>query len=378
MSIQQKTLKALHLDERGAMMLMSVFMATIAVAMLYYVAAVGESVAYRERLQDGADATTYIGAAVMARSMNVVVIMNLAIASIFAASVIANAVFYIMIAAQAAADAACAASWGTCVNCCIAAVCLIGDVCEASGDRGDVDDEVEDGVEAANDVQNFLRTNARFIAVAASAEMAAGFGDPVPTVGGVALGGNLPFELRQDRNRMCEKTMGDGFITPQKTAIAGLALLQAVEIACNQGKAYTVAGLVTAAALGPICRQAHGRVDPEQALLTADLGSREFQFFGGVRGTDPPVDANDERVGVARWGATGSTMTDDLGLRAIAQIAIAQAEYYHGSRESRPEQTWSVQWRARLRRFNVSQAGGPICGGFFSGVCGALGSAVVH
>lgn len=378
MSMQQKTLKALHLDERGAMMLMSVFMATIAVAMLYYVAAVGESIAYRERLQDGADATTFVGAAVMARSMNVVVVMNLAIAAIFASAVIANAVFYIMIAAQLAADAACAASWGTCVNCCIAAVCLIGDICEARGDRSDVEDEVEDGVEAANDIQNFLRSNARIAAVAASVEVAGGFGDPVPGgLGGIAIGSNLPFELRTDRGRMCDHTIGPNLIDEQRATITALALIQAVEIACNQGKAYTVAGLVTGAGLGLICNQSHGRVDPEQAQMTANLGQREFQFFGGVAGNDPPIDANDQRVGVATWGGS-STASDGLGLRDLARVAIAQSEYYHGSREGQRDQTWSAQWRARLRRFNFTQAGGGLCGGAFSGVCGALGSAIVH
>ena len=54
MTVATKKLSQLHSDERGAMMLMSIFMAMIMVAMLYYVAAVGESVAFRERIQDGA------------------------------------------------------------------------------------------------------------------------------------------------------------------------------------------------------------------------------------------------------------------------------------------------------------------------------------
>ena len=42
-------------NENGAMMIIGVFMATFVVAMLYYVAGIGETIVYRERMQDAAD-----------------------------------------------------------------------------------------------------------------------------------------------------------------------------------------------------------------------------------------------------------------------------------------------------------------------------------
>ncbi len=362
-------LSDLHSDERGAMMLISVFMALIAVAMLYYVAAIGETVVYRERLQDGADGAAYMGAAVMARSMNIVVIMNLAIASIFASAVITNLVIWIIVGAEAAASAACA---GWCGSCCLAAFCLAGDICEAMDDHDAMVDEVQDATRLADAVQDELMNRARIAGVAASIEIALGYGDPV-NFGG-SFGQNLPIQDDTDRRRMCDKTLGN---FGQSAAIAGIALYQAQTMACSRGRPYVVAGLLASIGLRWICNSAHGDVRPRAARLTADLGEREFQFFGGVAGGEPPIDDNDERVGVARWSTSGSTIVDDLGLRNVARVAVAQSEYYHGSRESRQEQPWSVQWRARLRRFNVTQAGGGVCSAV-GDLCGTLGRAVVH
>lgn len=358
----------LHRDDRGAMMLMSVFMALIMVAMLYYVAAIGESVVYRERLQDGADGTAFAGAAIMARSMNLVVIMNLAMAAIFASAVIANAVYYIIVLAQAAADAACVFGGSGCA----AALCLFGNICDAEDDYDKVVREVQRATRLADDVQDHMVRHAQTIAIGGATEVALGFGDPVSV--GTALGEDLPVVDDTDRRRMCEKTT-DG----QKITIEGIALFQAASIACNKGKPFVVAGLITAGFLGPICREAHDDVRPRAARVTADLGSRSYQFFGGILGGEPPITDNDNRVGVARWNTTGSSAVDDLGLRNVTRFALAQAEYYHGSAEPRDEIPWTVQWRARLRRFDVTAAGGGACSApYISDICSLAGQAVVH
>ena len=374
MTSESKKLSSLHADERGAMMLISVFMAMIAVAMLYYVAAIGESVAYRERLQDGVDSTAYVGAVVMARSMNIVVIMNLAIASIFASAVITQTVFWTMVAAQPIAAAACYP--GMQASGCVAAVCLFVDQAQACSDNSDVEDEVSDAVEAAHRVQERLESYARIISVAASVETASTFGEPVAT--GLAVGENLPIRDDTRAGIMCEHTLGS-YISPRSLVIAGLAQIQAQEIiACNQNSTYVAAGAISSAALPLYCRLSHSSVDPVAARLESGVnqGDDEFQFYAGVTGSTPPISENDTRVGVARWGNTGSSVVDDLGLRNLARVSIAQAEYYHGSTESNDDIMWSVQWRARLRRFNAP-TGSSVCS-VAGDLCGALSAAVVH
>ena len=374
MTIATRKLSSLHADERGAMMLMSVFMALIAVAMLYYVAAVGESVAFRERVQDGADSTAYVGAVVMARSMNIVVIMNLAIASIFASAVITQTVYWTFVAAQAAASAACAA-W--CVSCCAAAFCLIFDEFEACSDNNRVEREVRRAAQAADRVQDRLQSYSNEIALAASVEVATFFGDPVVT--GLSYGRGLPIRDDTRESIMCDKTLG-GFT--QMAVIAALAQIQAQSISCSAGGAR---GFVAAAAIGSLllpfyCSISHGNVRPRAARLNGGVnqGDNNFQFYGGVFGDDPPITENDARVGVARWSTSGSSAVDSLGLRNIAHVGIAQSEYYHGSNDSNNDIMWSVQWRARLRRFNAAGAAGSVCSGGLSQICGALSAVVVH
>ena len=374
MTVATKKLSQLHSDERGAMMLMSIFMAMIMVAMLYYVAAVGESVAFRERIQDGADSTAYVGAVVMARSMNIVVIMNLAIASIFASAVITQTVYWTMVAAQGAADAACA---GWCASCCLAAGCLFFDVLEACSDNNKAEREVRRASQAADRVQDRMQSYGNEIALAASLEVGTFFGDPV--VSGASYGRGLPIRDDTRSSIMCDKTLGG---LGQMAVIAALAQIQAQSISCSLGGAR---GFVAGAAIGSLlmpfyCRLSHRGVRPRAARLNGGVnqGSTDFQFYGGVFGSDPPIDDNDNRVGVARWGNSGSSAVDSMGLRNIAHVGIAQAEYYHGSTDSNNDIMWSVQWRARLRRFNAAGAAGSLCTGGLSQICGALSAAVVH
>ncbi len=64
-------------------------------------------------------------------------------------------------------------------------------------------------------------------------------------------------------------------------------------------------------------------------------------------------------------------------LRALHNVAIAQAEYYYDDEEDREEWMWNVKWRARMRRFSVGGGGGGICGSA-PALCGAMSDAVIH
>lgn len=73
-----------RLDQRGAMLVIATFFAIFAVAILYTLVGVAETLFIRERLQDAADATALSGAIAHARSMNFLVLVNIVMAALMA------------------------------------------------------------------------------------------------------------------------------------------------------------------------------------------------------------------------------------------------------------------------------------------------------
>ncbi|HJL01611.1 MAG TPA: hypothetical protein RMH85_09145 [Polyangiaceae bacterium LLY-WYZ-15_(1-7)] len=72
--------RSLRRDTSGAIMLMGIFMAVFLVGMLYYMVGIGESIAFRERMQDAADAGAFSAAVMNARGMNLIVLLNIIMA----------------------------------------------------------------------------------------------------------------------------------------------------------------------------------------------------------------------------------------------------------------------------------------------------------
>jgi hypothetical protein len=88
-------------DERGAVLVMAVFMSVLLVAMLYFVVGIGEAVFRREGLGDAADAAAFAAAILHARGMNLIAFINLVMAALLAVLValrVVQAVFVIGIA----------------------------------------------------------------------------------------------------------------------------------------------------------------------------------------------------------------------------------------------------------------------------------------
>lgn len=75
-------LRALREDRSGAIMVIAAFMAAFLVGALWYVAGVGNAALFRERMQDGADATAFTAAVFHARGMNIIAMINLIMAAI--------------------------------------------------------------------------------------------------------------------------------------------------------------------------------------------------------------------------------------------------------------------------------------------------------
>lgn len=97
-------------DERGAVMVMAVFMAIFLVAILYYTVGIAESIVHAEALQDAADAGTLSAAIMHARGMNFIVLLNIVMAAIMAILIVIRLVEGLAIIGMAVAAAL---SWVT-------------------------------------------------------------------------------------------------------------------------------------------------------------------------------------------------------------------------------------------------------------------------
>ena len=79
-------------DQRGAIMVVGIFMCATVVGAMWYVAGIGDALVFRERIQEAADAGAFSGAALHARGMNLIVMLNLVMACILGIRVALKAV----------------------------------------------------------------------------------------------------------------------------------------------------------------------------------------------------------------------------------------------------------------------------------------------
>jgi hypothetical protein len=84
----ESSARRLLTDDRGAIMVMGIFMCSCLVAALWYLAGIGDAILYRERMQEAADAVAFSDAALHARGMNLVVLINLVMAVILSVRVV--------------------------------------------------------------------------------------------------------------------------------------------------------------------------------------------------------------------------------------------------------------------------------------------------
>jgi hypothetical protein len=75
-------------DDRGAILVAGIFMCTCLVGALWYLAGIGDAILYRERLQETADAVAFTDAAMHARGMNLIVVLNLIMAVVLGIRVV--------------------------------------------------------------------------------------------------------------------------------------------------------------------------------------------------------------------------------------------------------------------------------------------------
>jgi hypothetical protein len=72
----------LRSDDRGAFMVMGIFLSLVLVGALWSIAGTGQAILFRERMQEAADAAALGAAAVDARAMNTIVLLNLTLTAV--------------------------------------------------------------------------------------------------------------------------------------------------------------------------------------------------------------------------------------------------------------------------------------------------------
>ncbi len=99
--------RSLRHDQRGAIMVMGLFMAVFLVGMLYYLVGIYEAVIFRERMQDSSDAGAFAAAVMNARGMNLIVLLNIVMAIAFAVLIALKLIQVAVVAGLLIAAVAC-------------------------------------------------------------------------------------------------------------------------------------------------------------------------------------------------------------------------------------------------------------------------------
>ena len=118
----------------------------------------------------------------------------------------------------------------------------------------------------------------------------------------------------------------------------------------------------------------------------AKPGGEKFQLRVYANG-DELSTLGERGVNVSNWGKSpgGDALADTRDY--LSRISFAQAEYYHQGSILEAQATWSMKWRARLRRFTrkgspsrdcIRAGGDPIVCARLREVFGRMGWAIVH
>lgn len=91
--------RSLRGDQRGAMMVMGIFMAMLMVGFIYYVSGIGQAIMFRERMQDASDAGAWAASVVHARGMNGLVLIHMIMAAFTAVLIALNMLVVLLKAA---------------------------------------------------------------------------------------------------------------------------------------------------------------------------------------------------------------------------------------------------------------------------------------
>ncbi len=289
----------LHADERGAVLVMAVFMSVFLVGMLYFVVGIGEALFRREGLGDAADAAAFAAAILHARGMNLIAFINLVMAALLAVLVAIRVVQAVCVLGIAVCVALAYPTYGASLN----YVPTLGQRAKYFGDLFEqLKDPIFQALEALHQAERVTSYVVPAIAVLDSAREAS-LNHP-PAVAGLALPGavRLPVEP-------------DGF-----------------EVLCGRAGA-NVAKVVT----WPLEEMKLGDVADVLGAAASSLATSASSFFCGEGGSSPPTYTSRREVTYPR--SAGAAKCDGSG---ASEAECDQAK--HELEEAKPhERTGNCQ-----------------------------------
>jgi hypothetical protein len=338
-------------DQRGAIMVMGVFMAALMIGFIYYVKGIGEAIVFRERMQDAADSGAFAAATVHARGMNLIALINISMVAVMA---VVTAIRLIAVIAGIAAALSGLSHPGDIPG--------LRAILEKSRDHLAEDIRPLFGIlRAGNTAANAVATAIPAAAEARAIEAAGGaFRPPVETAFAYPSFRRLPIES-STLNELADRA---------GTAAMPLSLRPFPPFQRAQDYIYEIRGLE--ALTGDSIEEARAllrRIDdpsslegmvPQQLLAGAALGGERFQV-GVLTGGTFDFALSERGVEVATWGQSELNQEAQRRLQTLASISLAGGEFFYEGPGGRDEALWNQSWRARLRRLRLGDPVGYPC-----------------
>lgn len=348
-------------DRRGAVMVLGVFLAMLLVGFLYYLLGVGNTILYRERVQDAADAMAFNGAVMHARALNLIALINITLAMLMAVWIAMRVVQVAMIAALVV----CGLAVGTCpvpVNELVAAEADLGR--RIATYWGSV---LRPALRLGHGASAAIRTQWPALANTAGWQRLRGMYTPPVRAATLVPTPMRPLPLRTVQlRRHCDHV---GFRGRAPRAPEGIPLL-----ARHYARVWpaVVPQLPRGIAADP-CEEnrgdlVHFEIEPGDGSCTDGLPGQNCEYAQVRAAVDTgggDLAQYARGATMAHWGrGAGGSLFGAVG--ALGNVGFAQAEYYFEGVAGReiPLDEWLYhpRWRARLRRVRLSPLGGAVPG----------------
>lgn len=379
--VQPAPARALASDQRGAIMVIGIFIATMLVGILYYVWGIGGALLFRERMQDAADASAFSAAVVHARGMNILVLLNIimcALAAIeaglhTAADGLGYAYDAVLATCIAGIISLCECSW-----CC--------EQCEYVPTYSRSSRLADRVHSMAYRIIDPLMTFTHGVAVAvrhgsplAAQGLVVAYSRSHPYYPTTQLGVMFPLlpEL-QAEDDPTDDPCDDRVYWPA-LAVAGVASVTEHTVSGGGGWLWYGVGMGLAWLLDhednsrQYCPDYFQRVPPD-----SHLGEEPFQIRTAMYG-ESAFGWTRRGVAIAAWNTDETGGSAYGALDYASRVSFAQSEYYYDNPNDDPHEDylWHARWMARLRRFRIGGGSGD-CSIPGCSVLSEIQNAVVH
>jgi hypothetical protein len=408
MSTERSSLRE---DERGAILVIAVFMSVFLVGCLWYLVGVGDAAIYREKMTDGGDATAFASAVYHARGMNLIAMLNLIMAAALAVLIAFKVA--LILATAIAVIAAVLCPW-TAWTCPVATAA--GDIAEnlQTNIIPRVQNIVDTILKACSGSQVWIARLTPWVGAGRAVVAANAYAPSVK--GGVAVsismipdGARLGLPVQeQPFDQLCGKAasmlgnLAFGWIPGMSLVSSLLSSLassdpsffcgssgggisaaqqtQNIQAQCQQAQtAYnqanqnnkgakpfnmqqceTDAAKKMAAGAQNTASVTGGNGETSKMIFNGAVnGNDYFQVYGLVMGNSAQIRQNaDKAVQMPAWGK--ASITANPISDALEQAGFSEAEFYYDAlppkvawADYQNDAMWNMRWRARLRRFRL-------------------------